>query len=155
VMDAPRPTMPGGRPMRPSQRVDAACDHFEAAWRAGGAPRIEDYLDRADDADRPALLGELVALEHELRRRGGPRPVVEEYLVRFPAQAGAVRAAFGAPPGPDDRPSGPLRDAGRDLLFGLLALQNDFISHDDLLAAFAAWVAEKARPLARILVDRG
>jgi tetratricopeptide (TPR) repeat protein/tRNA A-37 threonylcarbamoyl transferase component Bud32 len=154
-MDVHRPMMPGGRPARPSQRVDAACDRFEAAWRAGAAPRIEDYVDRADDADRPALLGELLALERELRRGGGQPPAVEEYLARFPGQAGVVRATFGGPLGPDERPPAPPRDAGRDLLLGVLALQNDFISREDLLAAFAAWVADRARPLARILADRG
>jgi serine/threonine-protein kinase len=151
-MDQPGLTKDAGRPARASERVDAACDRFEAAWRAGAGPRIEDYLDRADADDRPALLRELVALERELRRRGGQRPALEEYLRRFPAHAEAVRVAFGAPPAQADRPP---RDAGRDLLFGLLALQNDFVSRDDLLAAFAAWVAEKSRPLDRILLDCG
>jgi hypothetical protein len=120
-MDQSGPTMQGGRAARPSERVDAACDRFKAAWRAGAAPRIEDYLDRVDPDDRPALLGELVALECELRRRGGQRPALEEYLGRLPAQAGVVRAAFGSSLGP----AAP-RDAGRDLHFGLLALQNGF-----------------------------
>src|SRR4051812_48143228 len=149
-MDQPEATRPGGRPTRPSVRVDAACDRFEAAWHAGGAPRIEDYLAEADAADGPALLGELMALERELRRRRGQRPAVEEYLGRFPAQAGVVRAAFGVPSDPDQRPEGPPRDAARDLLFGVLALQNDFIGRDELLAGFAAWIADRARPLARI-----
>jgi hypothetical protein len=26
------------------RQVNAACDRFEAAWRAGGRPRLEDYL---------------------------------------------------------------------------------------------------------------
>ncbi len=130
------------------------CEQFEAAWRAGGAPRIEDYLAGAEAADRKALLRELVALERELRRRGGRRAVIEEYLDRFPAQAEDVRAAFGAPPEPDDRPARPPRDTGRDLLLGVLALQNNFIGRDDLLGAFAAWVADKTRPLGRILVER-
>ena len=39
--------------------------------------------------------------------------------------------------------------------FGVLALQNNFISRDDLLAAFAAWVADKTKPLAQLLGDRG
>src|SRR5262245_65398530 len=121
-MDQPGLTMAAGHLARRSERVDAACDRFEAAWRGGGAPRIEDYLAAADPADGPALLAELVALERELRRRGGQRPALEEYLGRFPAQAEVVRAAFGPSPGP----AAP-RDAGRDLLFGLLALQNDFI----------------------------
>ncbi len=66
---------PGGRPPRPSERVDEMCDRFEAAWRAGRAPRIEDYLAQAQEVDRPALLGELVTLERELRlsEPTGPR----------------------------------------------------------------------------------
>jgi hypothetical protein len=120
-MDQSGPTMQGGRAARPSERVDAACDGLEAAWHGGGAPRIEECLDLADPADRPALLGELVALERELRRSGGQWPALEEYLGLLPAQAGVVRAAFGSSPGP----AAP-RDAWRDLLFGLLALQNGF-----------------------------
>jgi eukaryotic-like serine/threonine-protein kinase len=154
-MDESGQIIPGGRRARPSERVDAVCDRFEAASRAGGAPRIEDYVAAVDEADRPALMGELVALERELRRRRGERPVVEEYLDRFPAQAGIVRAAFGAQPELDDRPARPQRDAGRDLLFGILALQNNFIGRDDLVSAFAVWVADKTGPLAQILVDRG
>src|SRR5262249_61899270 len=53
------------------------------------------------------------------------------------------------------RPPRTPRDAGRDLLLGLLALQNDFVSREDLLAAFAAWVADRARTLDRILTHRG
>jgi tetratricopeptide (TPR) repeat protein/tRNA A-37 threonylcarbamoyl transferase component Bud32 len=155
-MGASVPPAPGDGPLRPSERVDAACDAFEAAWRAGRAPRIEDYLAAAAEPDRPALLGELVALERELRRRRGERPEVDEYLGRFPGHAGVVIAAFGGRTdpggGPAPRPGG---DAGRNLLFGVLALQNNFITRDDLLAAFAAWVADRARPLAQILVDRG
>ena len=45
--------------------------------------------------------------------------------------------------------------ADRDLLFGLLAFQNDFIDRDALLGAFAAWVADKSRPLDQLLLDRG
>jgi len=147
---------PGGHPPRSSEREHEARDRFEAAWRAGPAPRIEDYVAEADEADRAALLGELVALERELRRRRGERPEPEEYVARFAAHAGIVRAAFEAPPGAWRRPAPrPQGDTGRNLLFGILALQNNFIGRDDLLAAFAAWVADKARPLAQFLVDRG
>jgi serine/threonine protein kinase len=48
------------------------------------------------------------------------------------------------------------RDAERNLLFGLLALQNNFIDREALLDGFNRWVAEnKARALGQILVDRG
>jgi hypothetical protein len=43
-MDQLGSTMPAARPARASERVDAACDRFEAAWRGGADPRIEDYL---------------------------------------------------------------------------------------------------------------
>ena len=43
----------------------------------------------------------------------------------------------------------------RDHLLGLLALQMDFVSRDDLRDALRAWKADPARPLADLLVDRG
>ena len=45
--------------------------------------------------------------------------------------------------------------ADRDLLFGLLALQNGLIDQGQLVAAFPAWTRDKARPLADHLVARG
>src|SRR3974390_2393972 len=46
-------------------------------------------------------------------------------------------------------------DAPRDLLFGLLALQNALISRDQLVAAFGAWTASPDKPLADLLADAG
>ncbi len=43
----------------------------------------------------------------------------------------------------------------RDLLFGLLALQNGLIAQEQLLNAFRAWSQAKGRTLAEILVERG
>ena len=45
--------------------------------------------------------------------------------------------------------------ADRNLLFGLLALQNGMIDQSKLVAAFQAWTLEKDRPLADHLVGRG
>src|SRR5215468_9765200 len=45
--------------------------------------------------------------------------------------------------------------ADRDLLFGLLALQNGLIDQVQLVAAFQAWTLDKARALADHLVGRG
>ncbi len=42
----------------------------------------------------------------------------------------------------------------RNLLFGILALQMDFISRDALVAAMNAWVLDKGRPLGQFLVDQ-
>src|SRR5690348_13089397 len=83
-------------------RIDEACDRFEAAWKAGPPPRIEDYLDAAPVAERPALLRQLLAVELDYRRRRGERPAAPEYRPRFPGLEAAVEAAFGraAPEGP-------------------------------------------------------
>ncbi|HKI17251.1 MAG TPA: serine/threonine-protein kinase, partial [Isosphaeraceae bacterium] len=46
-------------------------------------------------------------------------------------------------------------DTDRNLLFGLLALQNGLIDQVKLVAAFQAWTLDKVRPLADHLVARG
>jgi len=133
------------------------CDRFEEAWRAGRRPAIEDCLAGTAEPAQPELLRELLATELELRRSAGERPGVLEYRARFPGHATLVEAAFAwaerAAPGSPLPP--PLADAGRNLLFGLLALQNNFIDRDALLAAFHAWLADKSRPLGTILRERG
>jgi serine/threonine-protein kinase len=49
----------------------------------------------------------------------------------------------------------PWPDTDRNLLVGLLALQNSFISRDALVAAFCTWIADKSKSLDRILLDQG
>jgi serine/threonine-protein kinase len=46
-------------------------------------------------------------------------------------------------------------DADRNLLCGVLALQMDFVSRDQLIEAMNAWLLCKSTPLARILCQRG
>src|SRR4051794_34500402 len=46
-------------------------------------------------------------------------------------------------------------DAPRDLLFGLLALQNGMVTRDQLVAAFGTWTAAPGRSLADLLVEQG
>lgn len=45
--------------------------------------------------------------------------------------------------------------AEKQLLFGLLALQNNFATREALLAAFATWVTNKQRALSEILAEQG
>ena len=45
--------------------------------------------------------------------------------------------------------------ADRNLLFGLLALQNGLIDQDQLVAAFRVWSRDKSRQIGEYLVDRG
>src|SRR5262249_39787080 len=71
-------------PLTLVDRVDRACDAFEAAWRAGPRPRLEDFLGELPEPGRSALLRELLAAELELRRASGERPTPDEYSPRFP-----------------------------------------------------------------------
>ena len=47
-------------------RLDLALVRFEAAWHAGEGPRIEAYLEGAEEPERSLLLRELMELEIEL-----------------------------------------------------------------------------------------
>ena len=42
-----------------------------------------------------------------------------------------------------------------NLLFGILALQLDFIKRDELLRATSAWILDKTKPLGQIWQSRG
>src|SRR5262245_104291 len=46
-------------------------------------------------------------------------------------------------------------NADRNLLFGILAIQMDFVSRDQLVAAMHAWVLAKSKPLGQILKEQG
>src|SRR5262245_36762330 len=48
----------------------------------------------------------------------------------------------------------PAANTDRNLLFGILALQMDFIKRDELIKAMHAWVLEKAKGLGQILVEQ-
>jgi serine/threonine-protein kinase len=54
---------------------------------------------------------------------------------------------------PDPTPARPAAD--RNLLFGVLALQMDFVTRDGLIAAMNAWVLDKAKPLGQVLREQG
>ncbi len=75
-------------------RLDAACDRFEAAWRAGRGPQIEEFLEEVIATERHAFLGELIRLELELRRADGQEPHEHDYRLRFPEQSTVIDAAF-------------------------------------------------------------
>ena len=68
--------------------LDEIRARLEIAWQAaspsGTLPRIEDQLGGLPDADRCALLRELIALEVAYRRQRGEQPRAEEYRARFP-----------------------------------------------------------------------
>ena len=129
--------------------IDQVADRFERAWRAGQEPRIEDYLAGTEGDRRTRLLEELLRIERELLGAGGGPSKAEEYRRRFPGDTSVVDAVFGPPP-PKITPG-----TDRNLLFAVIALQNNFIDQAELIAAFHAWSPDKARPLGQVLLARG
>jgi serine/threonine-protein kinase len=67
-----------------ARRLDQVCNDFEAGWRGGSRPRVEDYLPAEESAARTALLHELVVLDAYYRRRSGEQPQAADYRTRFP-----------------------------------------------------------------------
>ena len=47
-----------------------------------------------------------------------------------------------------------MNHADRNLLFGILAVQMNFVVRDALIAAMHAWVLERSKPLGQILVEQ-
>src|SRR5271165_2184784 len=89
-----------------ARRIDAICRQFEADWRGGGRPRIDDYLAEVPDEGRSALRAELMALELELRQaeatiarpEGGPGMAPEPPTAAHPSPISeAPTLAPGAP----------------------------------------------------------
>jgi serine/threonine protein kinase/formylglycine-generating enzyme required for sulfatase activity/tetratricopeptide (TPR) repeat protein len=101
-------------------RVEEICDRFEAAWKAGRRPPIEDYLGELPEVGQTALLRELLVLELTYRDRAGDRPTPEEYKCRFPEHVAVIETILGAAPPP--RAARPRAGADQNLLFGLPAL---------------------------------
>ena len=148
-MNVEQPTGPEHRPDHPALRLDAACDRFDAAWKEGRRPRIEDYLGEATESERPQWLEALLDVELDFRRDAGEALTPDEYHRRFPGHPQLIADAFdeSQPRAGAERTVPKQSAADHNLLFGLLALQNNFIDRDALLAAFNAWVADKSRAL--------
>lgn len=73
------------------KRIDAVCDRFEAEWRAGNRPMIEDYLGAMAGAERAEWLRGLLRLELEFRGGGASQSA---YVERFPDDAATVQSIF-------------------------------------------------------------
>jgi hypothetical protein len=96
-------------------RLDSICTAFEAAWRDGARPRIEDFLAAAAEGDRPALIRELVQLDAYHRRRRGEAYSAEDYRARFPdLDTTWLGRALAPPNGATPEPGAPA-DSTNDL----------------------------------------
>src|SRR5271157_1450048 len=65
-------------------RADRVCDQFEAAWKAGTRPRIEEFLTGIPRDEWPDLLRELLILDLHYRRQLGESPTPEGYRAEYP-----------------------------------------------------------------------
>jgi WD40 repeat protein/serine/threonine protein kinase len=81
-------------PQGPAGQFKPIIALFEAQWLAGTAPRLEDFLPLAAEADRPTLVRKLLELERHYRQERGERPTAEEYRRRLPDYAGPIDAVF-------------------------------------------------------------
>ena len=79
---------------RIGRNVDEACDRFEAAWRTGDRPLIEDFLCGTTDSDRSLLLRHLLGLELDYRGGLGESPGASEYRRRFPGHEDLIDSVF-------------------------------------------------------------
>ncbi len=77
------------------KQIDALCDAFEAASRAGQKPRIEAELAKVAPAAKSKLLEELLLVEWELLEAGKTPIQSEDYLARFPEHAALIRKLLG------------------------------------------------------------
>src|SRR5437868_14597625 len=71
-------------PPREWDRLESLVSRFERAWQEGEAVDLRHFLPPEGDALRLRALKELVLSEMEIRWRRGQRPLLEEYLARFP-----------------------------------------------------------------------
>jgi serine/threonine protein kinase len=99
-------------------QIDEACDRFEAQWRAGRRPRIEDFLGGQAGAGQARLLYELLRLELEYRGKAGEQPARQEYRDRFPDQGAVLDRLFGGDGGtpPADGPASTVTHERPDAL---------------------------------------
>lgn len=87
-------TIPPDMEYQVLMRVSPICDAFEAEFRRGAVPVIEDYLANGIEVDRTALLIELLKLDREYRVASGNPLSFADYLARFPNDEQRLRSVL-------------------------------------------------------------
>jgi serine/threonine protein kinase len=74
--------------------VNQLCDRFEAAWKAGRKPSIEEHWANIPETARRIALSELLLVEFAHRIKSGEKPTLKEYELRFPNYIDIIRAVL-------------------------------------------------------------
>ena len=74
--------------------IDAICDRFESAWRAGRRPDLASFLSEAPPGGLALLFRDLLNLDLEFRVKSGETLDAQSYIQKFPELADHVDAAF-------------------------------------------------------------
>jgi tetratricopeptide (TPR) repeat protein/predicted Ser/Thr protein kinase len=81
-------------PIAVLEQIDRVCLEFEAVWRRGEVPKLEDYLGDLHGLERSQLLRELLLLELDYRSQHNEQPTPDEYQARFPRDSRLVSDVF-------------------------------------------------------------
>ena len=76
-MSEPSRDNPGGPDIDLLRRIDEVCRRFEADWRAGHQPRIEEYFGEFTGDARASLAAELEAIQSELQQAAGKAGIAD------------------------------------------------------------------------------
>jgi WD40 repeat protein/predicted Ser/Thr protein kinase len=77
-------------PVDQRRLIDRICTRFEALWKQGLSPCLEDHLHEVASPMRAHLLRELLLIDLDYRQRGGDTRSSDHYALRFPEHAGLV-----------------------------------------------------------------
>jgi len=144
--------------------ISSLTQEFARAWQLGSSPNIEEYIARADEADRDELTRRLVSIEVAFRRAHGEDISRADYQSRYPCLSGSVNEtiAYALPANGNgalaveaEQASISRHRAAENLLFGILGWQMDFIRREDLVQATRVWTGNKQRSLAELLIADG
>lgn len=84
MMSGSTPSGGDSLPLTMAREIDRTADRFEAEWKAGRQPRIENYLLKVQEPIQSRLLCELLRVELDCRRLRGEKPTAANYHSRFP-----------------------------------------------------------------------
>ncbi len=129
---------------------------LELGWKAGRTkgPLVEEYLARFPQLRSDELLLRLVQQEYDVRHEFGDRPSREVYRKRFPDLIRTGKELRGGQ-APLAAPLAPEPATDMNLLFAVVALEMEYLDIAQFAAACRSWAADKTRPLADLIVERG